>query len=884
VANGGDDLNKKVWFDRVYFGAEPPLQLRDLAEEPSPFDGATDVPRDVVLGWKPGIYADKHDVYFGDNFDNVNNASTTVDPGNVYRSRQDADSYAVPETLDFGRTYYWRIDEVNAPPDDNTIHRGNVWSFTVEPFAYPVENIIATASSSNAADEGPENTVDGSGLDADDLHSRTGTDMWISSPTGPQPTWILYEFDNVYELHEMWVWNHNTEYEFFLGFGSRDVTIEYSTDGTAWTELGGVPEFTQALGQDGYAHDTIIDFGGIGVKYVKLTANSSWGEYGQFGLSEVRFLYIPVKARGPNPDSGATGIDPDVVLSWRAGRQAATHNVYLSTSRRAVTEGTALVTAVPEASYDAGTLELGRTYHWRVDGISDAQVSTSWEGDVWSFAIADYLVVDGFEPYNDLDPGEPGSNRIFETWKDGAGYGSQDNPPYSPGNGSGSIIGHPADPFAELSIVPMPYYYNNTGLTGKFNYSEAEADISDLEIGPDWTKAGIRALTLYFYGDPGNSAGEQMYVKLNGAEVPYDGDAADIQEETWHEWNIDLTSFAGANLQNVTKIIIGFRDGGGSGVVYFDSIRSYPARCIPGVMKPAADLNDDCVVDHADLEILTNNWLMSTYQVNPAAPGAANLAGHWTFDNAANVGADSTGNNDGTVSGNASQSTNAKVGSGSLALDGEDDFINVRGGPFFSALDDDGDGLTVAAWVQFAPRETFALMRVFSTNMSAGGTGGWGFGIIQPPASLRFTTYGIRDYDTADLSSHLPDGQWIHVAAVYKSDGDVDFYIDGAWAETVAGDFSMNDTQGFLIGGLASATATEWFEGLIDDLRIYGRELSQGEVGWLAGKTTAYSQDLSLLLMPPNPAINAHDDGTVDFKDFAVLADQWLDEMLWPQP
>jgi hypothetical protein len=94
----------------------------------------------------------------------------------------------------------------------------------------------------------------------------------------------------------------------------------------------------------------------------------------------------------------------------------------------------------------------------------------------------------------------------------------------------------------------------------------------------------------------------------------------------------------------------------------------------------------------------------------------------------------------------------------------------------------------------------------------------------------------------------------------------------------------MNDTQGFLIGGLASPAATEWFEGLIDDLRIYDRELSQGEVGWLAGKTAPYSQDLSLLLMPQNPAINAHDDGTVDFKDYAVLADQWLDALLWPEP
>lgn len=151
------------------------------------------------------------------------------------------------------------------------------------------------------------------------------------------------------------------------------------------------------------------------------------------------------------------------------------------------------------------------------------------------------------------------------------------------------------------------------------------------------------------------------------------------------------------------------------------------------------------------------------------------------------------------------------------------------------------------------------------------------------PRIFRFTTYGIQDYDTGDLNNHLLNDQWVHVAAVYKSDGDVDFYIDGSLAETVAGNFSMNDTQGFLIGGLAAATATEWFEGLIDDLRIYDRELSLGEVGWLAGKTAPYMHDLSYLLTPQDPAIDAHDDGVIDFKDFAVLADQWLDEQLWPE-
>ena len=90
----------------------------EAASDPAPQNGATDVPRDVVLSWTPGMYADKHDVYFGTNFDDVNDATTTVDPNNVYKGRQDPNRYPIADTLnlDFGQTYYWRIDEVNAPP------------------------------------------------------------------------------------------------------------------------------------------------------------------------------------------------------------------------------------------------------------------------------------------------------------------------------------------------------------------------------------------------------------------------------------------------------------------------------------------------------------------------------------------------------------------------------------------------------------------------------------------------------------------------------------------------------------------------------------------------------------------------------------------------
>jgi len=125
------------------------------------------------------------------------------------------------------------------------MYRGGVWSFTVELFSYPITNVKATASSMHDATMGPEKTVDGSGLNANDEHSTIGSDMWLSSGTGAQPTWIQYEFERVLRLDKMWVWNSNQSVESIFGMGIKDSTVEYSVDGVAWTVLADV-QYVQA--------------------------------------------------------------------------------------------------------------------------------------------------------------------------------------------------------------------------------------------------------------------------------------------------------------------------------------------------------------------------------------------------------------------------------------------------------------------------------------------------------------------------------------------------------------------------------------------------------------------------------------------------------------
>ena len=73
-----------------------------------------------------------------------------------------------------------------------------------------------------------------------------------------------------------------------------------------------------------------------------------------------------------------------------------------------------------------------------------------------------------------------------------------------------------------------------------------------------------------------------------------------------------------------------------------------------------------------------------------------------------------------------------------------------------------------------------------------------------------------------------------------------------------------------------------YFDGLIDELRLYNRGLSQGEAAYLAGQTVSFTQPIGLLVTPADDNMDANTDGVINFMDYAVLIDLWLDEVLWP--
>jgi hypothetical protein len=200
-------------------------------------------------------------------------------------------------------------------------------------------------------------------------------------------------------------------------------------------------------------------------------------------------------AMAPNPKDGVMLEDTWANLSWRAGDFAVSHDVYLGDNFDDVNDGaaetfqgnqttTSLTIGFPGFAYPDGLIR-GTTYYWRIDEVNDTEPNSPWKGNVWSFKIANYLVVDDFEDYNDYPPDE-----IFSTWIDGYDVAT-----------NGALVGNDTYPFAEQSIVhsgaqSMPYFYDNSGTA---NYSEAERTFSPAQ---DWTRESVKVLSLWFRGYP----------------------------------------------------------------------------------------------------------------------------------------------------------------------------------------------------------------------------------------------------------------------------------------------------------------------------------------------------------------------------------------------
>jgi hypothetical protein len=222
-------------------------------------------------------------------------------------------------------------------------------------------------------------------------------------------------------------------------------------------------------------------------------------------------------------------------------------------------------------------------------------------------------------------------------------------------------------------------------------------------VGPGWRNRDIGILS----NEPDNPA-EPMYVALedvlNNVAVKYHDDPNAALIDIWTEWDIDLQDFNDINpslmLTNINKVYIGFGDRdtpttGGSGCVYFDDIKLYRSRFMPGYY-PALPTNllYDYRIDFGDVQVMANDWLLADSNSTPATdPTTANLIAHYQLEGNTN---DSTFPQfNGVDYGLPTYSTDAIEGTYSIELDGVDDYVAIGGIGI-----DSNDPRTIAVWAK----------------------------------------------------------------------------------------------------------------------------------------------------------------------------------------
>jgi hypothetical protein len=490
----------------------------------SPEDGVMFVDPNVTLNWTAGFGSIFHTVYFGEDFDTVNNATDGTSQGLVGYS---------PGPLAMNKTYYWRVDEF----DSVNTYRGDVLSFTT-----------TIPGLGGVVMERWEN------IPGDDVPSLTNSSKY---PNNPDVTEALTQFSWDEDLEDYggrihgWLYAPGTgDYTFWL-CADNNGELWFSTDDDSTNvrliacESNYSNPNTWGTGEE--QSEPIPLVAGNRYYIMALWKESSGGDQCQVawqgpGVPTLTIIpgsnlspYEPLNAYGAKPTNGAAGVTQTPVLEWKPGLQAESHEIYFGTDQEAVGNATKDspeykgAKLLGDESFDPGKLAWESTYYWRIDEVNGVNPDSPWLGNVWSFTTADFLIIDDFESY------DAGDNQIWYSWHDGLGYGVPGIDPFFTGNGTGAAIGDDTTTtYTEQSIVyggsqSMPYWYNSNK-PGYGYYSEAEKKLTEAR---DWTEEGVTELSLWFRGNP---ASVGSFTESPAGTYTMTGSGADIwnQSDEFH--------------------------------------------------------------------------------------------------------------------------------------------------------------------------------------------------------------------------------------------------------------------------------------------------------------------------------------------------------------
>jgi hypothetical protein len=575
----------------------------------------------------------------------------------------------------------------------------------------------------------------------------------------------------------------------------------------------------------------------------------------------------PRQAWGLDPENGATMVDIHAVLRWNAGEGATEHRVYFSQDEEAVVNRTVAPTILPVETTElaVGPLILTNTYYWAVDEVVNPVIP----GENMSFTVEEYRTIDDFESYD---------------------VGPEALPPqvFVPGE---IIVEAVPPPEQELRpevvlnedavICNDPDRGQVLCLSGGFDYVDC-GNPAALNFGTgNWTLSAWVRNTMTGTGDAnkgtivangGDTGGGHRYALIvseeqegevtlvvddDATKVQARGDATQVNDDAWHhvlglregdEIRIYIDGMheataglpAGYDLSGTVQhnVLIGaITDAPDDNAIYktyggmIDEVRIYDSALS---MDNIAYLLDGSGVAPAtgplahwafdgDFTDSSGNGFHGTpkgYTVQPAYYGP--LLAQYEFEGNAD---DSTDNNyDGSLIGDAI------IADGALTLDGDGDAVTIPG--FKGVLGT--NAFTISAWLK-------------KTNTEDSSIVSWGRNAGRRRVDFRLNNIRLRvehgagniEGDTADV---VTDGEWHHVALTVSenarmSNEDLALWLDGSRDTRIKTDNDRFDIQADKDVGIGYRAThnNRWYNGSIDDVRIYDYELSEGEIRYIGG-------------------------------------------------
>ncbi len=463
--------------------------------------------------------------------------------------------------------------------------------------------------------------------------------------------------------------------------------------------------------------------------------------------------------------------------------------------------------------------------------------------------ILSFETADGLEMYGDR-PGEYGGNDLYVRKRD-----SKDEP-WGPNENLGPVVNSSSDEsWPSISRDGLELYFDSSRPNGSGSY--------DLWVTKRTTRDAPWAEPVNLSSNVNSTASDgRPCLSPDGLTLFFD---AKERPEGYGMRDLYMTRRASRSAPwqeavNLGPIVnssaneeVAFISADGS-TLYFDSSRpgGYGGQDIWKVsILPVVDLNGDRKVDFKDFQKLVQYMgqyepscdiaplpngdgivdikdlnLLSEYLMKELLPVA-----HYKFDEIeGSIAEDSMGNNEGTLHGEPIwQPDGGKVG-GALLLDGVDDYVSTD-----FILDPAEGSFSVFAWIKGGSKGQVVIGQRDTSdgrNTQAGSEWLW----ADSSYGRLITRLMHPPFDPLLSETVITDGQWHHIGLVFDIDSLKRYlYVDGAEVvkdtDLVGG---VNSNGGLHIGANKTLDAASFFSGLIDDVRIYGRVLSEEEITELA--------------------------------------------------